>query len=136
MLPNPKQRDALINMDDWARSWAREESDRAVGAAIVLLLLPVMAQLVCEGLAINTLRRHKGNLYLLGARVLDDMTQFPEDAPATVGAALDSLISSCEYECPELRDADEAEQRAFDATCRRVYKFRGAQRSGSQATVL
>lgn len=115
-----------MNMDDWARSWAREESDKAVGAAIVQLLAPVMHHLVNEGLAINTLRRHKNNLYLLGARVLDDMTQFPEDAPASTCEALDSLLSSCEYECPELLGADEAEQRAFDATCRHVHRFRAS----------
>jgi len=127
MLPNDIQRKNLLTLDDWARSWAREESDKAIGADIVRLLTPFLTDLVDQGLALNTLRRHKGNLYYLGSRVLDLMTQFPEDAHATVGEALDDILVYCEYEGPEMRDASEAEQRSFDATCRRVYKFRGLQ---------
>jgi hypothetical protein len=123
MLPSEKQRIALLNLDGWAQSWARDESDKVLGAEIVRLLTPFWQHLVSQGLALNTLRRHKGNLYLLGSQVLDSLTQFPEDAVTGADAALDEHLSNCEYEGPPLRDATEAEQHSFDATCRRVYKF-------------
>jgi hypothetical protein len=134
MLPNSKQRAELLDMAGWGKSWAREESDRAVGDSIVELLAPVMTHLLDRGLAINTLRRHNYSLWLLGSLVLDKMTQFPEDAPATAGEALDDLLDGCELGCPDLRNATAAEQRAFEATCRYVYKFRKtAEPAGEQA---
>lgn len=122
MQPTPKQQEALLDLSDWPRSWAREESDRAVGAAIIAIFTPFLEHLVAQGLAINTLRRHKNNLYLLGDKVLGAMTQFPEDAPATVAEALDDLIQ--EDEGPWLHDASEAEQRTFDTTCGKLCRYR------------
>lgn len=123
--PTAKQQESLLDLSDWPRSWQREDSDYAVGQAIVALFQPFMASLVEQGLAINTLRRHKNNLYRLGDKVLGKMTQFPEDAPDSVAEALDGLIDN--YEGPWLHDADEAEQRAFDTTCGKLCRFRLAQ---------
>lgn len=124
-------------MTDWSRGWAREASDRAVGDAIIELLAPVMVHLVDRGLALNTSRRHRDNLRMLGQKVLDKMTQFPECAPGSVGEALDDLLDGCSIGegGPELRpvygDGDpeleailDVEQHQFDTTCRLVYKFR------------
>jgi len=122
MRPSPIQREQLLNLEGWAKSWAREESDEALGDAIVLLLRPFIEHLADQGLALSTLRRHKNNLYLLGGRALDDMARLDEAAPADAATALDSLLSLDSG--PILRDASETEQRASDTTARQLYRFR------------
>jgi hypothetical protein len=116
------QREQLLNLDGWAKSWAREESDVALGDAIVLLLRPFIEHLADQGLDLGTLRRHKNNLYLLGGRALDDMTRLDAAAPCDAAAALDGLLSLDSG--PILRDASETEQRSSDTTARQLYKFR------------
>ncbi|HDR9105398.1 TPA: hypothetical protein QDB04_002239 [Burkholderia vietnamiensis] len=122
MLPTEAQRNALLDLADWPRNWAREESDKAIGVAIVLLLKPFLQQLIDQGLAINTLRRHKMQLCILGSRVLDRMTQFETVAPEKASEVLDSQL--CQFGGPLLFDATEAEERAFDATCKQLYRYR------------
>lgn len=137
---NEKQRADILNMDDWVRHWVRDEPDYAVGDQIVELLKPVLVHLLDRGLALNTTRRHRDNLRMLGQKVLDKMTQFPEIAPATVREALDGLLDGCSIGeggpdlyftlgdgDPELEAYYAAEQRQFDTTCRMVWKYRTAQ---------
>ncbi|MDN8078683.1 hypothetical protein QZN30_04915 [Burkholderia multivorans] len=124
MLPTPAQREALLDVVDWPRNWAREESDKAIGEAIAQLLKLFLEHLIERGLAINTLHRHKLQLCLLGSRVLDRMTQFESLPPESAADVLDGLIS--EDEGPLLFNASEEEQRAFDATCKLLYRYRAS----------
>jgi hypothetical protein len=128
MRPSPSQIEQLLNLEGWAKSWAREASDEELGDAIVRLLRPFLEHLAGQELALSTLRRHKNNLYLIGGRALDEMTRFEEDAPGDVGQALEVVISSDAG--PLLRDASDDEQRACDSTARQLYRFRQRQAYG------
>lgn len=125
MSLSSQQREKFLNTEGWAEHWAREESDKPVGDGIIETFRPFMLDLLDQGLSWKTLRRHQGNLRLLGSLTLDLMTQFPETAPATADEALDDLLNGCDLDsCPKLRYASRAEQQEFDTTCRRVFKFR------------
>lgn len=115
-------------MDGWPKSWARDEPDYAVGDRIVVELLPILQHLLARGLAWKTISRHKDNVYLIGAQVLDHMTREPEDALMPVSDAFDHVLYGCEdgEDGPELRYLDAAAQREFNTTCRLVAKFRVA----------
>ncbi|MEX3983664.1 hypothetical protein AB4Y45_32300 [Paraburkholderia sp. EG287A] len=128
MRPTEIQCEQLLNLDGWAKSWAREREDENPGYAVVRRLKPFLEYLVSQGLDFTTLRRHKNSLYLLGGRVFDDMTRHEEGAPADADEALDRLLPLDSG--PFLLDGLEAERRNLDTTARQLYRFRQRLRYG------
>ena len=52
---------AVPDLDDWPRSWHVDPADIPVGQQIVQVLTPFLLQLLDQGLAKTTLRRHRDN---------------------------------------------------------------------------
>ena len=99
-----------------------EERDLSPGQQIVECFKPFLRHLLRSGLSRKTLRQHRDNLWLLGGEFILDLHEDPrlrkQPMDQVVRGALDDqdgpLLSS---------GASEDQQRSFDLTCRKFYRF-------------
>jgi hypothetical protein len=99
-----------------------EERDLSPGQQMVECFKPFLRHLLKSGLSRKTLRQHRDNLWLLGGELILDLHEVPrlrkQPMEQVVRATLDDqggpLIS---------RGASEDQQRSFDMTCRKFYRF-------------
>jgi len=98
------------------------EKDVPSGAELVACFRPFIEQLASSSLSPKTIRRHVDNLWLLGGEIIRDLNYDPSlrRLPA------DQLLSKTIHEDggPLLYHGSEEEQRSFDATCRKLHRFR------------
>jgi len=82
---------------------------------------PFLRHLLSLGLSRKTLRIHRDNLWLLGGEIISDLHETPRlrkrPIDQVVLAALDDEGG------PLISRASEDQQRSFDATCRKFYRF-------------
>ncbi|HXO85954.1 MAG TPA: hypothetical protein VN803_10580 [Gemmatimonadales bacterium] len=99
-----------------------EAGDLAPGQQMVECFKPFMWHLLGLNLSGKTLRKHRDNLWLLGGELISDLHGTPllrkRPMEQFVFAALDDeggpLISD---------GSSEDQQRSFDSTCRKLYRF-------------
>jgi hypothetical protein len=112
----------LARIDEWPESWSHEAIDETFGRELIRALHPFLASLASSTLAKTTLRRHFGNSWLLGGEIVRAASQDPVLLRLEGPELLLRLVD--EEGGPILSgDASEAEQRSFDSTCRKVFKF-------------
>jgi len=110
------------DIEQWPRSWMYEEHDLSPGQQMVECFKPFLLHLLSLRLSRKTLRKHRDNLWLLGGELISDLHETPrlrrQPMDQVVRAALNDLdgplISS---------GASEDQQRSFDLTCRKLYRF-------------
>jgi hypothetical protein len=110
------------DLDEWPDSWMIDQPDRAVGKAIVSVLTPFIEHLINQGLTKRTIKRHVDNLWSLGGEIISDInwneSLRKQSAKVLVINAID------EEGGPLLRNPlDPDDQKPFDSTCRKLYKF-------------
>lgn len=116
------------DLANWPRSWHYVEADLPVGARIVESFKPFLLDLLAQGLAAKTLRRHRDYLWMLGGEIIRRRYDDPDLASMTIDDALLELVD--EEGGPLLSSrASEPEQEAFDATCRKLYRFLSQRKS-------
>ena len=100
----------------------RAEPDLATGHSILFVLEPFLADLSASGLSLRTLRSHWDYVFLLGGEIIDRVN-WDEDLRALDGVQL--LLRFVEEEGGPLcrHVSGQEDQRSFDATCRRLYRF-------------
>lgn len=106
----------------WPSSWHYEERDLGPGEDVVAVFKPFLLHLLEQGLTRKTLNLHRDNLWALGGELIRDLHETPKlrKRPAIewVVAAVDG------GEGPLLHGhATEQEQRSFDSTCKKLYRF-------------
>jgi hypothetical protein len=115
-------RAACPDLDNWPRSWHYEPQDLPVGEQIVQLFVPFILDLLDQGLAMKTVRRHRDNLWVLGGEIIRRRHQDEEDARLQPGALLRRLVN--EFGGPTVWPRiSESEQESLDATCRKLHRF-------------
>ena len=110
------------DLDQWPRSWAYEPRDVPPGARLVEYFKPFLGALLTLELSRPTLRRHRDNIWVLGGEVIrrlqedSGLRRMPVEQVALDLIGMDGgpLLS---------HHQSEAEQRAFDATCRKLFRF-------------
>ena len=115
-------RQACPDLVDWPRSWHVVSADIAIGQQIVALLTPFLLHLLDQGLAKATVRRHRDNLWTLGGELIRCRYDDDELARHNVADALAQLIEGDGGPLIWPR-ITETKQNAFDATCRKIYKY-------------
>jgi len=97
------------------------EKDLPPGEALVVGFRPFIEHLALSGLSARTIRRHVGNLWLLGGEIIRDLHYHPSRRKK----AADRLLRDAVHEDggPLVHNGSEEEQRSFDATCRKLHKF-------------
>ena len=110
------------DFESWPQRWRYEPSDLALGERILACFRPFLLQLLGQGLATKTLRRHRDHLWMLGGEIIRRLHEEPTLQRTSVKTLLLQLIDD---ECGPLiwPRISEQQQNAFDATCRKLHQF-------------
>ena len=98
------------------------EKDLPPGEELVACLRPFIEYLAASKLSSKTIRRHVDNLWLLGGEIIRDLNYDPSLRKVRAERLLAKVIH--EDGGPLLYSGSEEEQRSFDATCRKLHRFR------------
>ena len=109
------------DLDRWARSWMGLENDLPPGEALVACFRPFIEHLASSGLAPRTLRRHVGNLWVLGGEIIRDLNYAPSLRKKTAEQLLRHAVD--DDGGPLIHNGSEEDQRSLDATCRKLHRF-------------
>jgi hypothetical protein len=109
------------DLSEWPERWMGEEKDLPPGRRLVLYFMPFLLHLVESGLSKRTIQNHVDNMWLLGGEIIRDVNQ---DPPLRKVAA-EQLVRGVIHEDggPLIHNGWEDEQRSFDSTCRKFYRF-------------
>src|ERR1039457_1034116 len=110
-----------VNMAEWPRSWMGSEKDILPGEHLVDCF-----QLFCERLLLNsptrkTVHKHINNLWLLGGEVIRDLNEDSKLRKIPMELLLLKVLDVDGG--PLIHNGSEEEQRSFDSTCRKFYRF-------------
>ena len=110
------------DIGEWPDSWMVDQPDRAMGEAIVTVLTPFIEHLIHQGLTKRTIKHHVDNLWALGGEMI---TAIHWDESLRELSARDLVLNAIdEAGGPLLRNPlDPEDQKRFDSTCRKFYKF-------------
>jgi hypothetical protein len=112
------------DLAQWPTIWHYEPRDLIPGEQLVAVFKPFLSHLLGQGLSRKTLHLHRDNLWMLGGEMIRELHETPRlrkrPARELVLAAVDG------GEGPLLRGGSEQEQRSFDSTCKKLYRFLSA----------
>ena len=119
---SPELLASVPDLDAWPDRWMIDQPDRTMGKAIVTVLTPFIEHLIKQGLTKRTLKRHVDNLWVLGGEIITDINW---DESLRKLSAKDLVINAIDEEGgPLLRNPlDPEDQKPFDSTCKKLYKF-------------
>ena len=113
---------ACADLNDWPMRWRYEDADIAPGRAIVAVFKPFLLDLLHRKVSKTTFNRDRLNLWQAGGAII----QCRHGDPALKRLPIDTLIHDMIEEeggpllWPRI---SESEQKALDATCRKLYRF-------------
>ena len=110
------------DLDEWPDSWMIDQPDRTMGKAIVTVLTPFIEHLINQGITKRTIKRHVDSLWALGGEIITDINW---DESLRKQSAKDLVINAIDEEGGPVRrnPIDPDDQKPFDSTCRKLYKF-------------
>jgi len=110
------------DLGQWPRSWAYEERDIPPGLQIVECFKPFLRELLSRHLSRQTLRRYRDNIWALGGEVISQLQMDSALRRRPIEQVVLNLIG--DDGGPLLSHGQsEAEQRSFDTTCRKFFRF-------------
>jgi hypothetical protein len=116
------------DLDEWPRSWSYETRDIPPGLRMVEYFTPFLRDLLARNLSRKTLRQHRDNIWVLGGEVVRELQMDGALRTRPIAQVVLNLIS--DDGGPLLsHHQSEAEQRSFDATCRKLFHFLTASQS-------
>ena len=98
------------------------DSDVALGHRLTDAFQPFLRDLIQQGRADRTLARHRDHLQMLGGEIIRRRYDYPDLAKQAIGELLFRLVEEDGGPLIWPRITETA-QRAFDATCRKLYRF-------------
>ena len=98
-----------------------EEKDLPVGRQLVEYFMPFLLHLTQSSLSKRTIHNHVDNMWLLGGEIIRDVNE----TPSLRKAAAEKLVRDVVHGDggPLIHNGWEDEQRTFDSTCRKFYRF-------------
>ncbi len=110
------------DLDQWPGSWAYEKRDIPYGLRIVECFTPFLREMLARSLSRKTLRQHRDNIWVLGGEVIRRVQMDSGLRRRPVEQVVRDFIG--DDGGPLLSHGQsEAEQRSFDATCRKLFRF-------------
>jgi hypothetical protein len=110
------------DLDQWPGSWAYEAGDILPGLQMIECFKPFLRELLAVSLSRKTLRLHRDNIWMLGGEVIRRLQMDRSLRGRPIQQVVRDLIS--DDGGPLLSHGQsEAEQRSFDATCRKLFHF-------------
>ena len=110
------------DLDQWPRSWSYEPRDVPHGVQLVEYFKPFLRNLLAQPLSRTTLRRHRDNIWVLGGEVIRRLQMDSRLRRAPIEQVVLDLIVEDGGPLLSHRQS-EAEQRSFDTTCRKLFRF-------------
>lgn len=110
------------DLENWPRSWRFEQRDLAPGERIVEIFKPFLLHLLSLGLSRKTLHKHRDNLWTLGGELIRDLQEDPRLRKRPLEQLLFSVLDDEGGPLIYHRTSEE-QQRSFDSTCRKFYRF-------------
>ena len=83
--------------------------------------MPFLLHLAGSGLSKRTIQNHIDNMWLLGGEIIRDVNEDPRKRKVSAEQLVRKVIH--EDGGPPIHNGWEDEQRSFDATCRKFYRF-------------
>ena len=109
------------DLEQWPVSWMVEARDLPPGQQMVECFKPFLRHLVSSGPSRKTLRSHRDNLWILGGEIISKLHEDPRlrkrPTDQIVLAVLDDEGG------PLISHGSEDQQRSFDSTCRKFFRF-------------
>ena len=109
------------DLDNWPRSWMGLEKDLPPGEQLLACFRPFIEHLASSSFTPKTIRRHVDNLWLLGGEIIRDLNYDPSLRKVAAKKLLRNVIH--QDGGPLVHNGSEDEQRSFDSTCRKLYRF-------------
>ena len=110
------------DLDQWPGSWAYEPRDVPSGLRMVEYFKPFLREMLALSLSRKTLRQHRDNIWALGGEVISRLQIDSGLRRRPIEQVVLDLIG--DDGGPLLSHGQpDAEQRAFDATCRKLFRF-------------
>jgi hypothetical protein len=111
-----------LDIDTWPRRWRVEDRDLRPGEQMLILFKPFLLHLLTLGLARKTLRLHRDHLCALGGEIIRRLHEDPQLRRRSIECVLADNLE--EDGGPLIYPTiSEAEQRSFDSTCRKLFRF-------------
>jgi hypothetical protein len=108
--------------EGWPRSWMGLEKDLPPGEKLVACFRPFLQHLVSSDLSPKTIQKHVDNMWALGGEIIRDLNETPSLRKKPIEQTLANLID--DEGGPLIHGVDsEEQQRSFDSTCRKLYRF-------------
>ena len=109
------------DLQEWPERWMGEEKDIPPGSRLVQYFLPFLVSLAGSGLSKKTIRNHVDNMWVLGGEIIRDVN----DEPSLRKASAEKLVLKVigDDGGPLIHNGSEDDQRSFDTTCRKFYRF-------------
>jgi len=105
------------------------DEDVPYGQEIVEAMKPFIESLIADHLTDSTLRKHLGNLWLLGGEVIRSVSVYEEyETIAPYDKLLESIGPDEGRDCRHLHS--EAERRSFDSTYGMLHRFLARTKNG------
>lgn len=98
-----------------------EEKDLPPGRKLVEYFMPFLLHLAGSGLSKRAIQNHVDNMWLLGGEIIRDVNE----NPSLRKVATEKLVRAVIHQDggPLIHNGSEDEQRTFDSTCRKFYRF-------------
>jgi hypothetical protein len=110
------------DLNEWPRSWSYEPRDIPPGQQMVEYFKPFLRDLLAHNLSRKTLRQHRDNIWVLGGEIIRELQMDRALRRRLIEQVVLNLID--DEGGPLLsHHQSEAEQRSFDATCRKLFRF-------------
>ena len=102
--------------------------DRVIANNLLALFVPFITALIQSELSVKTIKRHMGNLALLGSEIIRNLNAGDEKYRKLKPKPLllkyiDAEEGPLLYHLDPNESADEAHQKSFDATCCKLCRF-------------
>jgi hypothetical protein len=114
--------DIAPEFPSWPESWKYQDEDVPYGEALLEAMRPFVQDMIVQGLARKTIRRHMGYLWLLGGEIIRDLQIHAQYEDFVAEDALRDAVGSDGGPLCRHIHGDE-DQRAFDITCRKLNMF-------------
>ena len=110
------------DLEQWPRSWMYEERDLSSGQQMLDCFRPFLRHLLSWNISRKTFRKHRDNLWLLGGEIISDLHETPNLRKRLINEV---VLATIDEEGGPLiaRGGSEDQQRSFDSTCRKLYRF-------------
>ena len=109
---------------------AKKLRDLSHGQQMVECFKPFLRHLVSSGQSRKTLRSHRDNLWILGGEII---SKLHEDPPLRKRPTHQIVLAVLDDEGgPLISHGSEEQQRSFDSTCRKFFRFLKERNTGGQ----